>query len=906
MSVLTEFRRSILFLGALSLCVTFTACDDDEGGGSDPDVTDGETTEVTCEDAAQTESPIQRSPSCNFEDRQGWDPETAVPVGEVRAGQVRNDVRPFSGPEARCGLNDWIIENEHIRVCISDDSTNQLFFSGGRIIDIEDPAIPGNEFMEFGATSFGLSEITGDNIELLSVGDEGGDAVLRVTGIDMPLKLEIGSLGSSILTGPAGIEIETEYRLGPDSRTLEVVTWYNTTAGAVSAEREIGEIMFPGDTATYVNVPYGLGTPATAAPVSMFASITDAMSYGVFFDEGINGKASTGSSNSGILSSLVTSLVAINAGTYRVAPDNEMVYRRWYAVGGPNTTDVQDAFATLEQYTADDAADTTITLTADNDFAQNAQWLVAKKVVLIEGEPAEFRTVGVVSINDDGTGSINLEDGEYRTTPISWPTMALGDVEFTVPDDASVTLPSPDAGYVAVTVTDDSGTNEIPAQVRFIGDGVFTEFRRVGDKPFEIPVGTWDLEVSRGEEMSLVLLDDVVVTKGEETAVNAQLTREMDTASWVSGDLHQHANRSPDSEVPAVDRAMANLVAGVDFFAPSDHDMIEDFTSIVASLGEGNQIHVLQGEEISPIRAHMNVFPIPYVHADTAGGAVPQAERSLTNPREGRQLTQPEMAAEARSRGAEMIQINHARGSLAYFDTVGYDPVSGEPTKRLEQWFDAFEAMEVFNEFDEVCVLMQDWFSFLAHGKSVAGLGNSDTHNLGSQSGYPRNYLFVGSDAEDSITDDVLVEAINAGRVSVSGGLFLDFTDGTRPGDTVSTNTGVYDANLRIQSPSWTSATTLVTFVNGLEVDRTTITADDEDIVDFDDVVSVNLTEDSFVVFLAFSFDAMDAVTPNKRPFGMTNPIYVDVDGGGYEAPAAGGADAVVAQPDNLPWCNQP
>ena len=37
----------------------------------------------------------------------------------------------------------------------------------------------------------------------------------------------------------------------------------------------------------------------------------------------------------------------------------------------------------------------------------------------------------------------------------------------------------------------------------------------------------------------------------------------------------------------------------------------------------------------------------------------------------------PELITEARTRGAEIIQVNHPRDSTGYFDTVGFDPNLG-------------------------------------------------------------------------------------------------------------------------------------------------------------------------------------------------------------------------------------
>lgn len=898
MSVSNAFRRLVVVAATLSCTAFFSACDDDDSSPPASNI-------IRCDDEPATGSAVERSAGCELRDADGWIITDSIPAGEARLGMVREDVRPFSGPEARCGKDDYILQNEHIRVCISGKSSNQLFFEGGRIIDIEDPANPGHEFMEFATASFGLSELGGERFTVLNDGSDGGTAVLRVSGIDLPLKLEAGALGEVLLSTPAGIRFETEYRLDPDAPVLEAVTWY-TMDDQITPDtpREVGELMFPGDTADYFSVPYGIGKPKPTLPVDYFASISPDASFGVYFDSELHERVATGSGTSNILSTLVSSLVVVEALKVPIQKNTEHVYRRWFAVGGPNTTDIERAFGTLEQYARRDVARTTVTFNSANSIASDARWIVERKVQASPDATVDWVAEGVVSLAD-GSGTIDLPDGEFRTRAIHWPTRNIDELTFTVPADASIDLPSPNAGFIVANVVDQDG-NAVPSQIRLSGSEVRTHYDIGRSEPFAVEAGTWDLEASLGEEYSLGVATGVQVAAGETTTVDITLNRVLDTTNWVSGDMHQHANRSPDSEVSAVNRALSNYTAGVDFFAPSDHEHVEDFRGIVAGMGLQDQLYVFQGQEISPIRAHMNAFPMEYRNAETAGGAVPLAVRvEGGDGRQVRQLTQPEMAERARERGARLIQINHARdGSLPFFDTVGLDPLTVQPTKEFDQWFEDFESMEIFNEFDAACTLMRDFFSFHRHGKILSGVGNSDTHTLSSPAGYPRNYLFIDGDTQADITDDALIDAINAHRVVISGGLFMDFTNGTLPGDTI-TASGTYDAHLRIQSPEWAKADVLITYVNGIETNRQTISSNAEDTVDFDGIVSVPVTEDSFVVFLAFGNDKMEHVTEGKYPFGMTNPVFVDVDGNGYTPPGVSSL-ADVPKPRALPWCGEP
>jgi hypothetical protein len=819
-------------------------------------------------------------------------------------------------------------------VCISDEeSSNQLFFTGGRIIDIEDPQYAGNEFMEFGSPYVSLLEVTGDNVELLSAGYDDREAVLRVTGIDMPFKLLIGSLGTGFLTPPVMAEVETEYRLAADARTLEVVTWvHSVDADGISSDA--GDLYFPGDTAVRFAPPFGLSELSADETLEFFASISDESSFGVFSDPETNGKSLSPSLELGILSEAADSLVALSHKDIELRSGEQTVWRRWYAAGGPNSTDIRSDFETLPAFPIP-IEESPVTLSASNDFAADAQWIVSNN----EGD-----AIDMVSLTD-GEGELTLPNGDYTATPVSWPTndqlrlsistdvcacleeqddhgtsvelddagsgietkgtpaMSSGSVSFSVPTSGPVELPMPDAGWVVPQVEDADG-NPIPAKLRLIGATSIQHYEKGESERFAVPAGTWDIEVSLGEEYSRALLEDVEVSRGEETIITPVLARTMDTTAWVSGDMHQHSNRSADSEVSAVDRALSNLIAGVDFMGPSDHDIVEDYRGVVENLGVSDRLHVLQGIEISPTRGHMNAFPYPYDHDATSGGGVPLADRDPDNLRDGIQLLQPELATRAREYGADIIQLNHARGrsSSSFLGYVSWDPVTGEPTEKLDDWFEDFDSIEIVNELDNTCLLLRDWFAFLRHGKRLTGMGNSDTHSLGAPSGWPRNYLFVGEEDEANITDEALVDAIEAGQVTVSGNLFVTFTDGTLPGDTIEVDDGTYEANLMIQSPTWAAADTLITYVNGIEVSRTSLDSETDELVDLDETVSISVSEDSFIVFFAIDSEAMSEVTPGKTAFGFTNPVFIDVDGGGYEAPGVD-FEADVPIPQNLPWC---
>jgi hypothetical protein len=123
-------------------------------------------------------------------------------------------------------------------------------------------------------------------------------------------------------------------------------------------------------------------------------------------------------------------------------------------------------------------------------------------------------------------------------------------------------------------------------------------------------------------------------------------------------------------------------------------------------------------------------------------------------------------------------------------------------------------------------------------------------------------------------------DALRAGRVIVGGGLLLDFPGNVGPGDTISANAGSLDLRLRLRSPSWSRADWIYVLVNGQLVVERAVDSVDEDLVDFDGTVEVPIPHDAWVVVLTTGQN-LRYVASGRPSFAFSNPIGVDVDGGG-------------------------
>ena len=201
---------------------------------------------------------------------------------------------------------------------------------------------------------------------------------------------------------------------------------------------------------------------------------------------------------------------------------------------------------------------------------------------------------------------------------------------------------------------------------------------------------------------------------GSTTDLDAVLEEEIQISGLASGEFHQHASPSFDSQVPVEQRVLSNIAEGVDFMCPSEHDIIYDYRSLVERMGLTEQIAVpLTGVEISPRYTHLGAYGIRYDAHIGAGGA---PEIPVKGETEWAVRRVPELIQLARERGARVIQVNHPRASQGYFDHVGYH--SHVPIDSLdpEEFSSDFDSLEVFNGAGDFCQVTTDWLGLLNQG----------------------------------------------------------------------------------------------------------------------------------------------------------------------------------------------
>lgn len=243
---------------------------------------------------------------------------------------------------------------------------------------------------------------------------------------------------------------------------------------------------------------------------------------------------------------------------------------------------------------------------------------------------------------------------------------------------------------------------------------------------------------------------------------------------------------------------------------------------------------------------------------------------------------------------------------------------------------------------------IEDWFKMLNLGgraqnlgagdetreliEPVTATGNSDSHGLYfEEAGYPRNFVFVGKDEPRQVGEMELARAVRRHKVVFSNGPFIELlADGSGAGQARTSPVGgllapVGDTvrlSIRVAAAPWVAVNRVIVYVNG-DVFRRIPVEDRRDLTErcCATAVELHVPTDAWVVVAAegdesmFPFvtpleqpplaisDALSAIAGplglgddglgNLRPaavhpatpFAMTNPIWIDRDGGTHNGP---------------------
>lgn len=480
-----------------------------------------------------------------------------------------------------------------------------------------------------------------------------------------------------------------------------------------------------------------------------------------------------------------------------------------------------------------------------------------------------------------------------------------------------VAVELPDGGAVVAKISNAQG-GPIPCKVQFIGkDGVQSpdfgpdsgefgiknvQYSNDGRFRRELAPGSYDVIVSYGPEYDAIFTK-LDVAKGKDTPLEATLARSVRTPGWISADFHSHSSPSGDNTSSQLGRVLNLLCEHVEFAPCTEHNRISTYTPHLRRLGVETLMATCSGMEMTgqplPIN-HQNAFPLVMRPHTQDNGAPPNDEDPEV---------QIERLALWDAHSEKLVQVNHPDMGWMFFDRNGDGTPDGGYSGMHNQ-MDVIEVHPPHTIFEKALIQYEgrthnnpilNWLQLLNQGRRIPGVVNTDAHYNFHGSGFLRNYLKSPTDDPASVETLDMVHAAEQGHVIMTNGPYLEVKlraqDGStaeaNPGDDLAISGGKANVRIRVQCPNWFDVDRVQVFVNGRAVESLNFTREknserfSSEVVKFEQDIAFTLEKDAHVIVAAIGEHSklgpvMGPDHEKDLPVAVSNPIFVDVDGGGF------------------------
>jgi len=814
---------------------------------------------------------------------------------------------------------DALLANEHAAFVITEpDKGSTYYYYGGVVADAAPMSgcTPGDDKLDEVGLVLGVLDLQsfsssilrgfrGESIEIVNDGSDGQAAHIRVTGVDdtywlveYELIKDASDEGGRPLSEPLGLVVTVDYRLPPDSTVLEIelgvenvgdedITLFN--ASLLSFGPTLDLYTYASDALSIGGLSLDYGIPWLLA-----TDLEGALAYAV------DGGSLAYTRISGID-------VAVDVGSavgdpLALAPGQSGSRTMYLSVGGSDGPSATRGLAVANPEPLPDARYTLET--------------VSGVVVDPAGDPAPHAVVNLEALAPDADwGTLDLtcadDDGRFELpvpqfdTPWGYRLVASQDgrdasesLEVALDVEPALTVSA--AGRLHYAVTADGEPSPARITLTRASDGLTEDLWVVDSGTAALAPGTWSYAATRGYEFQAQQGTVEVPADGSVT-LEVALSRVVDTSGWLSADTHVHTSHSPDSRMQPQDQLLHAAAHGLEVMLNTDHEHIVDMRHEVAAAGLEPWVVNLTGEEVTAVvPEHMTMFPAE-PDGSFRGGIVSWYQKDLE-----------ELFAAMRERSEGGINLFNHPG---YLDLVGWDRVAAAPTMTdptliglaadAAMWSWNFDGIEVLNGHGNPFVdgkeRFDNWMSMVNVGYPIAPIGCSDDHG-GDQVGFPRTYFVSPTDEPSSFEDADLVDAVRAGQVQASAGAFATVSvDGVLPGGTVVPTSDTFELDLTIQATPEADVTHAIVFANCDQVASVAAT-DPDGVLKLDTALELTLAEDAHLVVAAFGTAYLPAGLPQYdatvMPRVLTAPIFVDLDGDGWDAPGGKDCSYDLAAPD--------
>jgi len=510
---------------------------------------------------------------------------------------------------------------------------------------------------------------------------------------------------------------------------------------------------------------------------------------------------------------------------------------------------------------------------------------------------------------------VMLPQGHYSIRANFFPAVVENLLSVDLEKENTCLLQDPPKGKIKISIRNKAGAF-VPGKTTFIGlDPTRTPYFRP-ENPLEtnnsheyfknscfpqaeglevdLPVGSYMISASRGPEYTL---DQrvVEVLKDSLQEVVFQIDKIIEGTNLISVDPHMHTLNS-DGSMTIAERIKSAVAEGVDVAISADHNYISDYPSVLKNLGLGEYIAVLMGQEVTPLDINQigmpefNRFPLRMREGEPGNGAIDI--RFFEN-------NTPIFEESRRKEPRALIQVNHPRRrGYGYFTYYQLDPeTAATALKGFDTSFDLLEVMNgAFFSHDKSknSEVIADWLHLLKRGYYFPIVGSSDSHGIDkNEPGYARTYVYYKGEKGNKLDTSALIQAIKKGQSFVSTGPIIEFAVNKTsvPGNTIMVEKGKLDVAIKVQSAPWISVDEVRVIINGERKIILPVKAPKEQILKFQDRISLNLEYDSYVAVEVIGDETLFPVVQKRSkndgyecgplPYALTNPIFVDVDGNG-------------------------
>ena len=699
------------------------------------------------------------------------------------------------------------------------------------------------------------------DIEIRNSGEDGAAAVICATGPDD--LLERANISSAIAgfggTYPDSaddrdlpLESETCYSLEPDESWVTMDTTLRNTSAEMLPIYMVEYLTGSGEVEVFQpNAGFGEPQGTAVCPVETTVSCADGqcdqcnyvaysgngggagVSYGLIHEIPGSTTFTTDGVTVLVLGQGVLGLILGGIEpNFEVPAEGELSLRRYFAIGDGNASSIADI---RNRIFTIDTGDLSGTVTTAGEPLANADVSVFITTNPAVEPPARF-VAGHSRTDANGNYSMTLPPGEYEVQAHSEGFLYADETPAAVTIDngqaveQNFDLPAP--GYLHVDVVERVALRPdrpTPAKVQLVGfdpspplrnnvlvgtTGVFgddadrlpygivlVEFVDRSGSSNVVPIepGDYQLVVSRGPRYS-AFKQNITISSGETTEVQAEIARIVDTPQVVYGDFHVHSIDSLDSEVTRAERVATYLAEGMDFFTPSDHSIHVDFSDTLMAMDVADLIGTAPGGEITTFDyGHFNSWPMTVDSSRISGGSIDwgrEAAPGMDFPEYGSYGLSPgEIYSGALDDPLDnILQINHIEGHFGgsglAIDT-GLTPPQSQvdlSEKRLDPnlgnaFDDNFQALEVWigtsgrgGIFDGfIGQNIGDWFNLINQGIVRTAVANSDSHDRRITYLSTRNLIASAETDPGRLSDlaEDLAATVAQGKVAGSNGPYI-------------------------------------------------------------------------------------------------------------------------------------